>query len=363
MKTDKPINQDEITGQRQDDEATHLSPSAMGRLSRRGLLGMGVAGMSFSALLAACSDNTTQTSKGSSIGDPPNTKRLKAAFTNNNLGATWCAQGKQTAETWGKWFGVDVTWYDGGGSVDQQRRALDEIATKQWDFVAIQAVGVDTLVEPVQQLISNGIPVIQIDTEIDSSGKTDILTFIAADNVAMGKYSATAVFEAIGGKGQVVETQGALGHTGAQGRHQGFLQALKAYPDIQVVADDSGNWDPATTTSLWENYLVKYPNLKGGFFHNDDMALAAAKVIQNAGRSIAISGIDAMPPAINAVLDGSMAATVRNPSCRDHWGAILFGVLASTGVKDIPKYILADGPTVTKDIGPGLLFMEQQLLL
>jgi ribose transport system substrate-binding protein len=97
-------------------------------------------------------------------------------------------------------------------------------------------------------------------------------------------------------------------------------------------------------------------------FHNDDMALAAAKVIKNAGRDkeIALCGVDAMPPAIQAVIDGSLAATVRNPSCRIHWGAVVIGALAATGVKDIPKYILTDGPVVTPKIAPGLLFMETQ---
>ena len=40
-------------------------------------------------------------------------KPLKAAFSNAGLQATWCAQGKQAAEWWGKLFNVDVTWFDG----------------------------------------------------------------------------------------------------------------------------------------------------------------------------------------------------------------------------------------------------------
>ena len=35
-----------------------------------------------------------------------------------------------------------------------------------------------------------------------------------------------------------------------------------------------------------------------------------------------------MPPAIKAVQDGRMYATVRNPSCRIHGGAIIAGVAA-----------------------------------
>ena len=36
--------------------------------------------------------------------------------------------------------------------------------------------------------------------------------------------------KAIGGKGNVVMTQGALGHSGAQGRAKGFKQVVANYP-------------------------------------------------------------------------------------------------------------------------------------
>jgi len=357
------MNSDEMTNQNerinQEEQSVRFSD-----LSRRGLLG-GLSALGLGGLLAACSGgtNATQTNGGSSVGSPPNGRRLKAAFSNATLAATWCAQGKQVAETWGKWFGVDVTWYDGAGSVDKQRKAIDDMAAKKWDFVAIQPFGIDTLVDPVKQMIDNGIPVIQMDTRIDSSGSTNITTFLEPDNVYMGSASTTTLFQKIGGKGNVIMTWGALGHSGAQGRAKGFKQVLAKYPDIHLLAEDPADWDVNKVTQLWENYLVKYKDIAGGFFHNDDMALAAAKVIQNAGRNIPVSGVDAMPPAIQAVMNGTMVATVRNPSGRIHWGALVIGILASSGVKDIPKYILADGPVVTPDNAPGMIFMENQFLL
>ena len=55
---------------------------------------------------------------------------------------------------------------------------------------------------------------------------------------------------------------------------------------------------------------------------------------------ILIGGVDAMPPAIQAVVEGRMHATVRNSSCRIHGGAIVAGVAAARGPKTglpIPK--------------------------
>jgi ribose transport system substrate-binding protein len=73
-----------------------------------------------------------------------------------------------------------------------------------------------------------------------------------------------------------------------------------------------------------------------------------------------------MPPALQAVHDGELVATVRNPSSRIHGGAIVAGVGAvlngsKTGV-DIPKHIVADGPLVTKDNAQGLSWLEEQYL-
>jgi ribose transport system substrate-binding protein len=300
-----------------------------------------------------------QSSGGGAFGKP-----MKAAFTNAGLGATWCAQGKEAAEKWGKWLGVEVTWFDGGLSIDTQRKAVEDMAARDWDFVAIQAFGIDTLVDPVKRMIDKGIPVIQMDTTI-SKDDVGITTFLEPDNIFMGEVVSETLFKAIGGEGKVIMTQGALGHTGAQKRATGFEQAVAKYPSIEVIAQDPADWDVNKVAQLWEDYLVKFPDIKAGYFHNDDMALAAAKVIKNAGREkgILLGGIDAMPQAITAVKDGTLLTSVRNPSCRIHWGAVVIGAMAASGVKDIPKYILMDGPVVTAQNADGLFFMESQLLL
>lgn len=288
------------------------------------------------------------------------TKGLKAAFSNAGLGATWCAQGKEIAEQWGKWFNVDITWFDGGLSVDVQRKAIDDMASKKWDFVAIQPFGIGTLVDPVKRMIENGIPVIQMDTIIaPPEANLPITTFLEPDNEWMGSQVTEALVRAIGGKGTIIETQGAAGHTGSQGRHRGFEAVMKNYPDIKVLAQDFADWDVNKVAKLWEDYLVKYPDISGGMFHNDDMALAAYKVIQNAKRDIKLVGIDAMPPAIQAVIDGKLVASVRNPADRVHGWAVLIGSKVARGEKNVPKYILTDGPVVNQKVGPGLLYGEQ----
>ena len=296
-------------------------------------------------------------------------KPLKAAFSNAGLQATWCAQGKQAAEYWGKLYNVDVTWFDGELDAVKQRAAIDNMASQKWDFVAIQAFGIGTLTQPVQKMIDAGIPVIDMDTLIAPLDQINIHSFLAPDNEFMGSSVTQALVDAIGGKGNIIMTQGALGHTGAQGRARGFKSVIEKHPDIKVLDTQPADWDVSKTARLWETYLTKYPKIDAAYFHNDDMALAAYNVMKAHNRTdIKIGGCDAMPPAISAVADGRMYATVRNPSCRIHGGAIVAGVAAvtsgeKTGEGGIPKNVVTDGPVVTKSNAAGMLWMEQHFLI
>src|SRR5579872_1424527 len=296
------------------------------------------------------------------------TRPLKAAFSNAGLQATWCAQGKQAAEYWGKLFNVEVTWFDGELAAQKQRSAIDNMASQKWDFVAIQAFGIGTLTAPVNKMIDAGIPVMDMDTLIAPLDSINIHTFIAPDNVFMGASVTQALVDAINGEGNIIMTQGALGHTGAQGRAKGFHEVVAKYPKIKVLDEQPADWDVTKVARIWESLLTKYPKIDAAFFHNDDMALAAYKVMQAKGRTeTKIGGVDAMPPAIKAVQAGEMYATVRNPSCRIHGGAIIAGVSAvingaKTGT-DIPKHVVTDGPVVTKANADGLLWMEEQFLI
>ena len=296
-------------------------------------------------------------------------KPLKAAFSNAGLQATWCAQGKQAAEWWGKLFNVDVTWFDGELAAPKQRAAIDNMASQKWDFVAIQAFGIGTLTAPVNKMIEAGTPVIDMDTLIAPLDGINVHSFLAPDNEFMGSSVTQALVDAIGGKGKVIMTQGALGHTGAQGRARGFESVVKKYPNIEVLDTTPGDWDVTKVARIWETHLTKYPQIDAAFFHNDDMALAAYQVMKRNNRTnILIGGVDAMPPALEAVLDGRMHATVRNPSCRIHGGAVLAGVAAvvdgeKTGAGGIPKHVITDGPVVTKANAPGMLWMEGHYLI
>ena len=231
------------------------------------------------------------------------------------------------------------------------------MASQKWDFVAIQAFGIGTLTDPVNKMIDAGIPVFDMDTLIAPLESINVQSFLAPDNEFMGASVTQALVTAMGGKGNIVMTQGALGHTGAQGRARGFNSVVKNFPNVQVLDTTPADWDVTKVARIWETLLTKYPQIDAAFFHNDDMALAAYNVMKQANRTnILIGGVDAMPPALDAVLDGRMHATVRNPSCRIHGGSVLAGDVTPQHAKELAeKYY---GPIASRPIPPRLTLAE-----
>ncbi|MEH2558020.1 ribose transport system substrate-binding protein [Bradyrhizobium algeriense] len=295
-------------------------------------------------------------------------KPLKAAFSNGGLQSTWCAQGKAAAEYWGKLRNVDVTWFDGELDANKQRAAIDRMASQKWDFVAIQALGTGTLMEPVQKMIDASIPVIEMETVIAPASELSIYSHLGADNETMGRAVTRALVAKLDGQGKIIMTQGPLDHSAAQERARGFESVVKQFPGIEVLDTQAADWDLAKVTRLWEALLAKHARIDAAFFHSDDMALAAYDVMKARGRtSILIGGIDAMPPALDAVFEGRMFATVRNPSCLIHGGAILAGIAAVTaGNKpgiNLPRRVITDGPVVTFENAAGVRWLQDQFLI
>jgi ribose transport system substrate-binding protein len=261
---------------------------------------------------------------------------------------------------WGRFLGVEIVWYDGALDNNVQRSAVDTIASQSWDFVAIQPFSIGTLVEPVSSIIGAGIPFVDMDTllaPLDQLDDLGVLSFIAPDNVFMSESVVTELVRQMGGEGKIAHTWGAQGHTGAQGRAQGFYNIISQYPNIEVVDDQPADWDVTRVAAIWESLLNRHPDLKAGFLHNDDMALAARQVVENAGLGdqVKIGGIDAMSPAIDAVTSGRLVATARNSAPRIHGAAVLLGWYAATvGMEEaranVPGFLLADGPAITSAI-------------
>jgi ribose transport system substrate-binding protein len=297
--------------------------------------------------------------------------RYRAATSEVGAGSTWVSHGIDTAAFFGSLLGVEVTSFDGEFSIEKQLQDIQTIASQEYDFVAIHPNASDAFLDATDQIIASGTPLIDMDTrlvqDLDAFSDYGHLTYLEPDNIYMGSTVATELFNAMGGEGEVIHTQGLLSHTGAQMRAEGFNAVLANYPGITVVDETPGDWQGDIVASLWQDLLQRYPNVRGGFFHSDDMALAAASVIEAAGLQdqILLVGVDGLKNASEAILDGRLLASVINPSGRIHGGAIWAGYLTVSGTDmaegGVPKFIRTDGGPITRDNAAGYIWLHDNM--
>jgi ribose transport system substrate-binding protein len=342
------------------------------RLDRRGFMrGMALASMLAGVALAGCAPQNEPAEQQVQRLIPTPAPRLRAAFSHNGLQGSWNARGRDTSQFLGRLLGIDVVNYDGEFNIDKQRRDLTEIAAQKWDFVAIHPAAVNAYLEPVQELIRRGIPVIDMDTRLaDDLLGLGVVTFLEPDNLWMGEQVTQAIIDAVQSQDQsfeIIHTQGQLTHTGAQGRARGFHKVIERYPGITVLDETPGDWDADKTSKLWDALLERYPNVRAGFCHNDDMALAALRSVKKAGKQeqVIIGGIDGMQPACAAVERGELVATAINPTGRIHGGAIWIGYFLATRGKleSVPKFIRMDGGIVNRENAAGYFWLGDHLLI
>jgi ribose transport system substrate-binding protein len=132
------------------------------------------------------------------------------------------------------------------------------------------------------------------------------------DNVVNGRLIAEKMFEEMGGEGKIFVLQGMLGNTAAIDRYKGLQEALKEYPNIQVVADDTANWATDEALVLVETWLNQHPDVKGIWCANDNMAAGALQALDAAGLKgkVKVVGIDANTDIVQEVASGNATATV-----------------------------------------------------
>ncbi|MCG8570447.1 MAG: ribose ABC transporter substrate-binding protein RbsB [Spirochaetes bacterium] len=185
---------------------------------------------------------------------------------------------------------------------------VEDLLSQKIDLLLINPTDSDAVVNAVKAANMKKIPVITIDR--NASGG-DVVTHIASDNVAGGKMAGDYLIELLGGQGKVVELQGISGTSAARDRGKGFNQAIGNASGIELVAQQTADFDRAKGLSVMENILQAQPEISAVFAHNDEMALGAIKAIEEANRTeIIVIGFDAVEDAVNAVNADRMKATV-----------------------------------------------------
>ncbi|MFF8971405.1 substrate-binding domain-containing protein [Streptomyces sp. NPDC014995] len=232
----------------------------------------------------------------------------KVGLALSTLNNPFFVQIQSGAKAEAKRLGVDLTVTDAQNDASQQANQLQNFTSSGYDSIIVNPVDSDAAGPAVRAADKAGIPVIAVDRGVNKA-TTDAL--VASDNVAGGELAAKTVAEKLGGTGKIVILQGQAGTSAARERAEGFARGLKAYPGIQVVAQQPADFDRTKGLDVMSNLLQAHPDVQGVIAANDEMALGAIKALgAKAGKSVQVVGFDGTPDGLNAVKNGTLYASV-----------------------------------------------------
>ncbi|WP_342235296.1 substrate-binding domain-containing protein [Inquilinus sp. OTU3971] len=232
-----------------------------------------------------------------------------------------------------------------------QIAVLENAAGSKPAAIVISPTIFEALGDPIAAVTDAGIPVIVI----DSGAKTDkYASFLTTNNEAGGKAAAEAVAACIKertGKaaGKVGYLTAMAGHESLDSRDRGFVEGLKAYPDIKLVGNRVGNNEEAEGMTLTADMLTKDPDLVGLFADNAQMGTGAGSAVaeQKLGSKLCLVAFDSDAGELEHLKDGSIYALIVQDPYMMGFAGVWYGYAAAHGVR-LPKDVDTGVGTVTK---------------
>lgn len=210
---------------------------------------------------------------------------------------------------------VDVVFASADNNGQRQARQIDSLVKAKVDLLVVAPSDVKTVAPAIERAYRAGIPVILYDRMIESTHYT---AYLGTDNVAIGKEVADYLAHQLQGRGTVVEITGERGSTPVADRHRGFMQGMKAFPQIQVVTLE-GDWNLAGAKKLMRQYMDAGKPVDAVFGHNDAEAWGAQQAAKekNREKQMLFVGIDGLPgenQGVDLVDKGVMTASYIYPT-------------------------------------------------
>lgn len=160
---------------------------------------------------------------------------------------------------------------------------------------------------------------------------------IVADNAQGAAAIAEKWVEAMNYEGKYAELLGLESDTNAQVRSDNFHSVIDQYPDLEMVAQQSANWDQTEAYEKTEAILEANPEITGIICGNDTMACGAAAACADAGRTdIKIIGVDGSDDAAALIKSGQMVGTALQQCA----------LIAEMAVEQADYYINNNGATL-----------------
>lgn len=219
------------------------------------------------------------------------------------------------AEKAAKEFGnVEIHWLGPlqENDRDGQITVVQNFITQQVDGICLAPLDAQALVPYVLEAGEEDIPVVIFDSAL--ADESQIVSYVASRNRVGGALAAKRMGEVLGGEGNVILLRYNPGSESTHQREEGFLEALKEFPKINVISSDEySGTTPEQSLDKATQVLTRYKDEVDGIFAvcepNATGVLGALEETELAGK-VKFVAFDPNKPLIQGLRDGKVDGIV-----------------------------------------------------
>lgn len=263
----------------------------------------------------------------------------KIAIVVSTLNNPWFVFLAETAAAKAKNLGYETKIFDSQNNTALETDHFENAIASGYNAILFNPTDANGSVVNVNKAKAAGVPVFCMDREVNSS--TGPTSQLLSDNysgcVDLGKYFVQAMHS----KGKYAEILGMVADNNTWNRSKGFHSVVDYFPGLQMVAQQSADFDQNKAMEVSESILQAHPDITAFFCGNDAMALGAYQAIVAGGKAdkIKVFGFDGAKDAVQSIKDGKITATAMQfPKVMAETAAI-YADEYFKGKRDFPKKI------------------------
>ncbi len=198
-------------------------------------------------------------------------------------------------------------------NIDEQIKQIDAAVAAKVDGIITMALDPEAFKPAIDRAVDAGIPVVCIDTDAPDSKRQ---YYAGTSNFDAGMEAGNKMAELTGGKAKIGILMGGINAANMVARVEGFKEAIKEFPDMEVIVTEDSNADLLTGTQKAQAMMQTYPEMNAVFGTSSTDAQAAGKVAEEMGvvEDYCIIGFDDMEDTLQYIRDGVVdATTVQKP--------------------------------------------------
>jgi len=202
-------------------------------------------------------------------------KDKKVAFVPLSMGFDltqgWAAAMQLQADA----MGYELIIRDPNWSTDAGAQQITQLISQKPDIIVVHNPDRNAYARLLTRVQQQGIKVLQVNLKSEATTEA----FVGVDWYRIGEHQAKSVVEACKGKsGKVAIMQGRITDPANFITVQAVKDVFAEHPEIQVVSDQSSEWDATKAQGIAATALKQHPDICGivGLWDNMDVGTAAA---------------------------------------------------------------------------------------